>query len=191
MKFHRRQLVLASLVVALGAAIYLNWQFSDNHGLVSTDIFRPEREIGEARYVNSSNVPNFDDNDSESHRVSNMSSETKEYFAKAKLDRQKSRDEAVDIVKSSLSGSQIDEDSKKSALEQVNYISQSIAQETNIENLIKAKGFEECLCIIQNGECNVIISPGSLDESSIITIRDVVSSQTNIPFSKIKIVEAK
>ena len=30
MKFHKRQLILASLVVALGTAVYLNWQFSGN-----------------------------------------------------------------------------------------------------------------------------------------------------------------
>ena len=30
MTFGKRQLVIASLVVALGAAVYLNWQFSDS-----------------------------------------------------------------------------------------------------------------------------------------------------------------
>ena len=64
-------------------------------------------------------------------------------------------------------------------------------QETNIENLVKAKGFEECIASIQNGECSVIVGSGSLDENSAIVIRDIVSGQSGIPYEKIKIVEAK
>ena len=30
MSFGKRKIILASLVVALGAAVYLNWQFSSN-----------------------------------------------------------------------------------------------------------------------------------------------------------------
>ena len=37
MKFGKRQLVLAALVVALGAAVYLNWQFSDNSDLLAAN----------------------------------------------------------------------------------------------------------------------------------------------------------
>ena len=49
MKYGKRQLILASLVLALGAAVYLNWQFSDTG--VDTDVLmtvcvRPGTAVG-------------------------------------------------------------------------------------------------------------------------------------------------
>lgn len=52
MAFGKRQLVLAALVVALGAAVYLNWQFSDNRDLLATNtVTSSQKELGEAQYV--------------------------------------------------------------------------------------------------------------------------------------------
>ena len=53
MAFGKRQLVLAALVVALGAAVYLNWQFSDNRALLATNtVTTSQKELGEAQSVN-------------------------------------------------------------------------------------------------------------------------------------------
>lgn len=190
MKLHRRQLILTSLVLALGAAVYLNWHFSDDKGLAATDILHPQKELGEARYVNNSKLSN-DNDDSITETISNMSAETKEYFAKAKLERQKARDESTDTIKKLLSDTQSTEQDKSEAVKQIEIISKSIQQESNIENLIKAKGFGECMAFLQNGECSIIVNPGSLNESSAIVIRDIVCGQSGIPFDKIKITEAK
>lgn len=188
MKLHRRQLILTSLVLALGGAVYLNWHFSDDKGLSATDILQPQKELGEARYVNSSKTSDETD---DIEPVMNMSEGTKEYFAKAKMERQKTRDEATDIIKKTLSEGSSDEQIKSSAARQIEEMAKTIQQESNIENLIKAKGFGECIVFMQNGECSIIVNPGSLNDSSVITIRDIVSGQSGIPFDKIKITEAK
>lgn len=190
MKLRRRQLILASLILALGAAVYLNWQFSDNTSLVATDILHPQKELGEARYVNNSKTSSLDEN-AYTETVANMSNETKEYFAKAKLERQRARDESSETIKKSLSDNQLSDEIKNESIKQVEEIAKSIQQESNIENLIKAKGFSECMAFIQNGECSVVVNPGTLNDSSVITIRDIVSGQGNIPFDKIKIAEAR
>ena len=55
MAFGKRQLVLAALVVALGAAVYLNWQFTgDTGGLVEAGGTASEKSVGEAQLVNAS-----------------------------------------------------------------------------------------------------------------------------------------
>jgi hypothetical protein len=188
MKLHRRQLILTSFVLALGAAVYLNWHFSEDKGLNSTDILETQKELGEARYVNTAKTHETEE---QSEPIVNISKATKEYFAKAKMERQKSRDEATQLIKNSLSGTDVDEKAKADALTRSQEIAKSIQQESNIENLIKAKGFGECMAFIQNGECSIIVNPGSLNESSVITIRDIISGQSGIPFEKIKITEAK
>lgn len=192
MKLRRHQLILVSLILALGVAVYLNWQFSDNNNLVATDVLHPQKELGEARYVNNANVPSSEEEPyTQTVANTNMSPETKEYFAKARMDRQKAHDEAIENVKKALSGSETSQEFKNEAIKQTEEIAKTLQEESNIENLIKAKGFSECLVFIQNGECSVVVSPGSLNESSVITIRDIVSGQSNIPFEKIKIIEAK
>lgn len=198
MKFRRRQLILAALVVALGTAVYLNWQFSDDKGLVATDILQPQRELGEARFVNNSRLTDHTDstdiNEStniQTEQVANMSDQTKEYFAQAKLNRQKSRDEATELIKNITSDVQANDQAKAEAVKQATELSNLIQQESNIENLLKAKGFSECLAFIQNGECNIVINPNSLNDNSAITIFDIVNGQTGISYDKIKIVEAK
>lgn len=189
MKFHKRQLILASLVVALGAAVYLNWQFSEDKGLNSTGILESTKELGEARYVNTSHVE--ERSEETAPTVAAISDETKKYFAQAQSNRQKAREEAEEKLKNLASSSEINNELKNDINSQLESMTKNIQQESNIENLIKAKGFGECIVSIQNGECSVIVSPGNLNENSAVIIRDIVSGQSGVPYDKIKITEAK
>ena len=56
-----------------------------------------------------------------------------------------------------------------------------------MENLIKAKGFADCVAFIQNGECSVVVASEGLLDSEAITIKDIVAGQTGISFDKIKL----
>ena len=187
MKFHKRQLILASLVVALGTAVYLNWQFSDNKTLQVTDMLDNSDELGEARYVNNAN---FSDK-SETKSKKNISDKTKTYFAQAQLNKQKSHDEAKEELKDLLSYENVNIENKEKINKRIDEISKNEILESNIENLIKSKGFEQCIVFIENDECNVVVDPESINETSAIIIKDIVSSQTNIQGNKIKIIEAK
>lgn len=189
MKFHKRQLILASLVVALGAAVYLNWQFSDDKGLSATGILESTKELGEARYVNTSNVA--EKTDETSLASATLSDETKKYFAEADSNRRKAHEETEEKLKNLSCEPNINSDIKNEITKQIETFAKNTQQEAGIENLIKAKGFGECITSIQNGEGNVIVSPGNLDENSAVIIRDIVSGQSGIPYDKIKIVEAK
>lgn len=190
MKFHKRQLILASLVVALGTAVYLNWQFSGNKNFGASDIIESTRELGEARYVNSAHVDTNAENASQNNADSSEGG-AKKYFASAKSSRQKAREEIEEKLKNLASESNINAEIKNEINKYIEEIVKNTQQETNIENLVKAKGFEECIASIQNGECSVIVGSGNLDENSAIVIRDIVSGQSGIPYEKIKIVEAK
>ncbi len=187
MKFHKRQLILASLVVALGAAVYLNWQFSDTREFDAPDAIETAHELGEARYVNTSKISESPGTTT----TSDPSSQTKKFFAEASSNRQKSHDQATEKLKSLIDSQNTDEEIKKEILKQSEELANNIEQESNIENLIKAKGFGDCIVFIQNGECSVIVSPGNLKESTAIVIRDIVTGQSGIKSDKIKITEAK
>lgn len=180
MKFHKRQLILASLVVALSAAVYLNWQFSDSKNLKVTNMLNSTEELGEAKYVNSSNVSD-----------KSSSNNIKKYFTEAQINRQKARDESQEKLKSLINTNNLNPEIKEKLTKDLDNLLKNIQSESNIENLIKSKNFTECLAIINNNECNIIVNPGTIDENSVIIIKDIVTSQTEIPSSKIKIIEAK
>ena len=61
MKFGKKQLVLASLVLALGAAVYLNWQFAGTNRLPVEGEDSETSQLGAAQLVNNAYVETVTD----------------------------------------------------------------------------------------------------------------------------------
>lgn len=192
----KRQLVLAALVVALGAAVYLNWQFSGDNQLLTTEAVTSQKELGTAQLVSSpeggeelgASVQGGEEAE-EPTVAANASAE--EYFTEARLSRQKARDSAVELLEKVLTDAEGSDEAKKEAVEQAAVIAQNVVQESNIENLIKAKGFAECVVFLENGECSVVVQTSGLLPNEAIAIKDIVGGQAGVAYDKIKIVEAK
>ena len=88
-----------------------------------------------------------------------------------------------------LDDSSASEDTKKEAANQAAEISSNIVTETNIENLIKSKGFIDCVAFLQNGSCNVVVhKEGEFVSADAIAIKDIVVTQAKITSDKIVIV---
>lgn len=205
MKLGKRQFVIAALVAALGAAVYLNWQFSANDSLLADTSERSEssestetsedssKEIGEAKYVNTSVSEKSESSQTlETSEISEESLEAEEkseYFAQAELNRKQAQDEETELLNDIIDDSEKSDSAKAEAVKQLSEISERIEQQNNIESLIKAKGFKECIAFISNGECSVVVSQGSVTNAGAITIKDIVHSQSGIDYSKITITE--
>lgn len=191
MKIGKKQIVLASLVLALGAAVYLNWQFSDND-LLQTSV---GGTIGEAQLVNNQSDESVksDDKDNkngDSSKSGNSSSDetsADKYFADVRTQRQKSQDEALDKAEDILGAVSSDEAAKAKALESAKQIANIYQQQTNIESLIKAKGFSDCVAFIQNGECSIVLKKSEMNDGTNLVIKDIVNGQSGIEVERIKI----
>lgn len=201
MAIRKRQLVLAALVVALGAAVYLNWQFGGNSQIVDAGTSVSDKELGAAQLVNGSvdSAPSSAVSEAVSSAVSGEASseaantgantDINTYFAQARLERQKSRDASQELVQKVLDDTTADESTKTEAANQAAEISQNIVTETNIENLVKSKGFVDCVAFIQNGACNVVVQKdGEFASADAIAIKDIVVAQAKISADKITIV---
>lgn len=194
MAFGKRQLVLAALVVALGAAVYLNWQFTGENQLVAAGTDVSEKAVGEAQLVNASAMSSSPEESGTA--VSGASSESgeqtktaEEYFSETRLSRQQSRDEAVELLEDVLQDAKASEEAKKEAVSQAAVIAQNVLQENNIENLVKAKGFADCVAFLQNGECTVVVQTQESNQNNAIMIKDIVTGQSGVSYDKIKIIE--
>lgn len=180
----KKQIVLAALATALGAAVYLNYQFADVSGeyvMSSTETVVEESEsYGDAAFV--------DTKTSIEHQLITVENEANEYFSEAKLSRSKSRDEAVAALKTMLSDEELTTEQKSALTEQATQFAQSIEVEGKIENLLKAKGFEECMVYYNAEKVDVILRAEDLRDEEVAQIRDIILEETPVKVQDISIV---
>lgn len=180
MKIQRKHVVLASLVLALGAAVYINWQLSASSGNPGT------KELGKATYVNSNVNATVDE--TESDFVSSLSKDQQNYFSNARLKREKTADEVKSIALEALSLTESDEDAKESALAQLAALEELLMNQDTVENTLIAKGFSDCVCSISEGSVTVIVPENEMTDKSSLIIKDAVSEVCDIPFESISVV---
>ena len=172
----RRQLILATLVVALGAAVFVNWYYTGNNSTIQS----PEettssdyvQNLGEAKYVNASG-------------------EEADYFSEVKLNRQKSRDEALDALNKSLEKAKSGSEEAKEITTSIDELTAQIKLESDIEALISAKLASECVAVINEKSAQVVVSKDALSEDAALQIIDVITTNTELTADKIKITQSE
>lgn len=200
MTFGKRQLVIAALVVALGAAVYLNWQFSGVQPVTVTDTeSETAKQLGQTTYVNTevSNSSDTSETTSENSSVeantsatgSTLSREQQEYFANERINRSQSQEKAIESLSDIIESASSSESAKQDAVKSAEKLALAIKAESNIESEIKTKGFADCLVSINNDSCSVIVPKGKLDDATAISIKDIVVRQGGIEYDKITISE--
>ncbi len=177
MLISKRHIILAVLVVVLGTAVYLNWQFgSGNDDLIvsgSAESLDTEKNYGDAKLVSSS----------EEIPVNSV------YFDEARLTRKQSRDEAVETLQKIVSDVTLDNEERVEATFNAEKMAASIESESIIENLIKAKGFPDCVAYIDGDKASILVSSSGLLETEVAQIKDIVIREASIPVENISIVE--
>ena len=176
----KKQLVLASMVLALGAAVYLNWQFAGVNKLPVEDSSSTVSELGAAQLVNNAYLETVSDD-------LKQPSSGASAFSEARLNRQNSRDEALDMLDDVLESVDADSEAKKEAVEQASAIAQNILKETNVENLLQAKGYRETVAYLSGEKCSVVVA-GELKAEDTLIIQEVVMDQTGLTADKITII---
>ena len=182
----KRQIVLATLVFGLGVAIYLNWEFSNsqeqNKLVQKVDSIK---NYGEAEFVKKSDIK------TEEQNVAAISTRSTEYFAQARLNRQKSRDESIEALKKMLEESGDDQQKKDKLINDAAILAKTIESEGKIENIIKAKGFSEVMVYLQGERVTVIVKTKGLSASQAAQIKDIIITETDVDPENISLVEVK
>lgn len=160
----RNIIVLASLGI-IGGAVYLNWNY-----------FKP----GDGTSQMSKN-----DGDSRLVEVENGES----YFAMTEVSRQRTRDEALEVLQTIVDNEATAEDDRNAALNAINVIASNIQSEGNIESLVVSKGFEDCVTVISEGNATVVVKSDGLLENEITQIQEIVYTEAGILPENLKIVE--
>ena len=179
----KRQILLATLIVALTIAVYINYKFTGaGEDYLATNLLSEEEEsYGAAQFV---------DNPVEGS-LEAQPQDAASYFAQARLNRDQSRDEAISTLRTMLSDSSLETSQLESLTQEAADIALAIEAEGKMENLIKAKGFQECMVYCDGETVDVVVQSDGLLDSEVAQIRDVVLSETDVPVENISIVEVK
>ena len=157
----RRNLIIIGAVLLVGVAICLNWVlFADNND-------------GGYDYNDGSDAAGNDVENAET-------SEVLAYFASTQVSRDRAREEALAVLQNVVDSAVADSAEKAQALEDIVTIANNIEAEANIEAMVMAKGFEQCVAIINDGMCTVVIMTEELLASHMSQINEIVYEQAGI-----------
>ena len=155
--------VLVVAVLLIGMAVYLNYRW----------FYDP---LGSLGYGDNNMENGYSDSETTGADTSTDSSNN--YFTATALSREQSRDEAIDVLTLVTENAEASEEAKAEAAAKISKIAVDIQNEMNIETLVKAKGFEDCVAIISDDAVSVIVRADSLQANEAVQILAIVYDTT-------------
>lgn len=191
MKIWKRNAIIASVLLLVCAGVYLNWANTQKTQAQDlTETLSAEQVMGEDTLVLSDGASALQDAAVE---VSADDGQTAgDYFAQVRLSRQESRDSAVELLEQTIAydeGTQVGD----TASQTLNEIVNTALSEAEIESLVIAKGYDDCVTYINDGVvCVAVSAPADgLTDVDAALISDIVTSQTAYNLSQVRIIEVK
>ena len=186
MKIWKKNLVAAAVLVTVCAGIYVNWLYSEDTvsaGLVDT--LDSEKVLSDEMLVLSEDMEAIAAGEEPETTAS-------DYFAAVRLSRQQARDSAVNLLQEAMAYSGEAAKDAESAME-LETIIQTALSEAQIESLIIAKGYADCVAYMSADGISVAVSSpeGGLQQQDVAVIADIVMTQSDYDLSDIRVVEVQ
>lgn len=182
----KRNAVVATVLLFVCAAVYLNWRYAGNVADQAQDVHQHQEEgdttrvLGDAALVGGEIVD-----------VTETPVVVSSYFDTARLSRQQSRDNALSLLREAAGQENVDQ----STLDEANRAIQTLAGytmlETQIENLVIAKGYADCVVFMSDNSISIVVSAAEdgLQTEDVAKITDIVLTETAYSADQIKILE--
>lgn len=170
----RKNTLVACCVLLIAVAVWLNFTFSDApaEDIVTggeTDVETQGKILGESAFVGTESDA--------------------DYFSVAVVNRQRVRDEAIDMLREVVDSVETNSAIRENAFNEMTRMAGETNSEINIENLVTAKGFEDCVAVISGDTANVIVKSEGLTPEQIAQIQEIVYTQSGTLIENIKIIE--
>ena len=185
----KRNIVAATVLLFVCAAVYLNWRYASNISDLGQE--SDQKVLGQSTLVNG---------EAEDEKTAQAESEEEtigtaagDYFASARLSRQQARDNAISLLREAAESESADAAVANEAAETIQVLAGYAIAEAQIENLVTAKGYAECVAFMGEDSISIVVSTGTEDPLSaedVACITDIVLNETDYTAGQIKIVEA-
>lgn len=185
MKVWKKNVVAAAILVTVCAGIYVNWLYTEENAAASiTDTLDTEKVMSDDTLVLSEDMAAI----AAGEEVPTTGSD---YFAAVRLSRQQARDSALNLLQEAMA---YDDSSKElESAAQLEDIVQTALSEAQIESLIIAKGYADCVAYMSGEGISVAVaSPeGGLQPEDVAVIADIVISQSDYTLADIRVIEVQ
>ena len=167
----KRSAVVATVLLFVCAAVYLNWRY--------TDQIRDPKILGQSTLVSGQE-------DNAAEEVSKS-----DYFATARLSRKQARDNAISMLEDAEKDENADQSVLNEASETLQVLAAYTVAEAQIENLVTAKGYSDCITFMGDDSVSVVVADADgLDATDVARIMDIVLNETDYTAAQVKIMES-
>lgn len=168
----KKHIAVTSMVLMLSAAVYVNYLYAAGNmeGFLETG-----KNYGDSILVEGTANEEITDSSA--------------YFSQARVSRQKSRDEAVATIENLYGIAKEDSEDISVLAEKAEEIASHMELENKIENIMKAKGFEDCIVYISGEYADVMVQTEGLLPTEAAVIKEAIIQETSVPVENISIVE--
>lgn len=182
MKIWKRNAIVATVLVLICAGVYLNWNASQKTAVDLTQTL-------DAQQVLSSTGASADP---ALEAAVEPAASAADAFAQIRLSRQESRDGAVELLQETLAYEDGSDSAAAAAVSLDNLVQDALA-ESQIESLVIAKGFADCVAYMGENTISIAVSAPAegLATSDVALISDIVTAQTDYTLDEIRIIEVK
>lgn len=183
MKIWKKNMVAAGVLVTVCAGIYLNWLYTEDKAASNlTDTLDAEKVMSDELLVLSEDAAALTAGE-------NIETTASDYFAAVRLSRQQARDNALNLLQEAMAYSDSAKEAETNA--SLEEIVQTALSEAQIESLVIAKGYADCVAYMTNEGISVAVAApeGGLQQTDVALIADIVMSQSNYTLDEIRVVE--
>lgn len=188
----KRNAVVVAIALFVCAAVYLNWNYEQEAQAGKT--------LGQSAMVGSEtgdplvkNVAGDGVSQQDGTGDTETSAAAGDYFATARLNRQQARDSALSLLQDAAAREDADETVKTQVNDTIQTMADYTVTEAQIENLVVAKGYADCVAFIGEDSLSLAVSvpEGGLTEADTAKIVDVVNQTAGFTADQIKIIEVE
>ena len=182
----KRNTVVAAMAVLVCAAVALNWKYTGEQAAESVEE-TGTKILGEATLVNGQET---DGDEASADEEAVYTGD--DYFASARLTRQQARDNAISLLQEAAQQPGADAAVADEASQGIQVLAGYTMKEAQIENLVTAKGYADCVAFMGEDSISVVVDTGTgeLTAEDVAKITDIAMTETGYPASGIKIMAA-
>lgn len=183
----KRNAVVATMAVLVCAAVGLNWKYAGAPETKDDPQETGTKILGEAALVSGEETDGSGGTPDEETIYTGS-----EYFASARLTRQQARDNAITLLQEAAEQKDADTNVANEASQGIQVLASYTLKEAQIENLVTAKGYADCVAFMGADSISVVVSApeGELKGEDVAKITDIAMTETGYPASAIKIMAA-
>ena len=181
----KKNMIAAAVLVTVCAGIYVNWLYEEDMATSElTDTIDVEKVMSEDLLVLSEDMEALAAGE-------DLQTTAGDYFAAVRLSRQEARDSAINLIQEAMAYSDSSKAAESNA--ELEDIIQTALSEAQIESLVIAKGYTDCVAYMTNEGISVAVAApeGGLQETDVAVIADIVLAQSDYSLSDIRVIEVQ